>query len=124
MTDLSSLKRGLFYCLGNWQFPQLEHFKFEGFWNAASFGEMEPAVTQNCLFYILGNTEWTYLLQARRGKETVGQTRVQPPIMFEDDSRYLPGYTLGRQQHAYQAHKRLAQTGGYFAVVWVEEVRG
>ncbi len=123
MTDLSGLQRGLVYCFGNWQFPLLEHFKFDGFWNAASFGEMEPAVVQNYLSYVLGNAEWIYLLQARRGKETVGRARVRQPITFEDYARYLPGYSLRKQQHAYQAHKRLTQSGGYFEAVWVKEER-
>lgn len=43
---------------------------------------------------------------------------VVEPISFDDYDRFLPGYHLQEQRDAYQAHRRLSQSGGYFQAVW------
>lgn len=116
--DLSPLQRGRVHCFGSWQFPLLKGFEFDVFWNAASFGEMEPAVVENYLSYIKGKAKWIYLLQARHGKETTGTAHVEAKSTFDDYNRLLSGYALQEQHDAYEAHRRLSQSGGYFEGVW------
>lgn len=119
--DMADVKRGGIHFLGNWQVPLLQDFQFDVFWNAASFGEMEPGVVKNYLKYIKGNTRWIYLLQARHGKETTGKSHVKDPITLDDYKRLLSGYVLREERNAWQAHKRISQSGGYFEGVWTEE---
>jgi len=117
-TDLSRLEPGKIHFFGSWQFPLVGAMDMDVFWNAASFGEMEPEVVSNYLSYIGNRARWIYLLQARQGKETGAKARVRTPIIFEDYCALLPGYELVAEQDAFQAHKRLSQSGGYFEAVW------
>lgn len=119
--DLSHLKEGYIYFFGNWQIPLLNDFKFDIFLNAASFGEMEPEIVNNYLSHIKGKAKWIYLLQARHGKETTGKSHVKGKSTFDDYNRVLSGYLLQDSHDAYQAHRRLSQTGGYFEGVWKKE---
>lgn len=93
-TDLSRLERGKVHFFGNWQFPVLRDFAFDVFWNAASFGEMEPHVVEHYLEIVLGNAAAIYLLQARHGKETVGTAHVERQTTFADYDRFVAGYEL------------------------------
>ncbi|MBF9237427.1 putative sugar O-methyltransferase [Hymenobacter sp. BT683] len=118
-TDLHNLEKGKIHLFGNWQFPLLANFKFDIFWNAASFGEMEPEIVANYLSYIKGNFTWAYLMQARNGKESSAESGVVKPILFADYSRMLgQSYSLVCEEDAYDAHRRVSQTGGYFQAVW------
>ncbi len=119
--DISGIKEGRIHCFGNWQIFLLKDLQFDIFWNAASFGEMEPDVVANYLNYIKGNARWIYLLQARHGKKTTGRTHVKNPITFDDYNALLSGYILREEQDAWQAHKRISASGGYFEGVWIRE---
>ena len=116
--DLSGIKKGAVHLFGNWRFPLLRDYRIDVFWNAASFGEMEPDVVQNYLRDVRGNARWVYLLQARRGKETSGPAHVNTPIVFDDYNTFLPEYVLREEHDAWQAHRRLSDSGGYFEGVW------
>ncbi|OFZ11405.1 MAG: hypothetical protein A3D92_13445 [Bacteroidetes bacterium RIFCSPHIGHO2_02_FULL_44_7] len=116
--DLKDVEKGKVHMLGNWQFPLLKEFKFDIFWNAASFGEMEPAIVKNYLSYVLGSCAFVYLLQARNGKESSKNSGVVTPITFNDYANMLQGYTLVKESDAYEAHRRMSQSGGYFQAVW------
>ena len=119
LTDLSSLEKGKIHFFGNWQFPLLKHFNFDVFWNAASFGEMEPAIVANYLSYVKGGAKWVYLLQARNGKESTKTAGVQQPILFENYHALLAKeYRLVGEEDAYDANRRMSKTGGYFQAVW------
>lgn len=120
-SDLSSCRPGAVHFFGNWQVPLLRDLEMNLFWNAASFGEMEPAVVENYLSHVLGRAEWVYLLQARHGKETTGTAHVDRPIAFGDYDALLTGYELEEEQDAYLAHRRLADSGGYFEALWRRE---
>ena len=120
--DLSDLEKGRVHFFGNWQFPLLGQLPIDIFWNAASFGEMEPEVVENYLSYVKGNAEWVYLLQARHGKETKGRQRVQKATALDDYTRFLDGYTLCEERDAWHAHRKLKASGGYFEGVWKKEV--
>jgi putative sugar O-methyltransferase len=111
--DLSLVKKGHVHFFGNWQIPLIKNFEFDIFWNAASFGEMEPEIVKNYLSYIKGMAKWIYLLQATNGKEDV-----KDKSTFDDYDKMLTGYSLQDNQYAYQAHKRLSASGGYFEAVW------
>lgn len=119
ITDLSTIKKGKINFLGNWQMPLLKGFAFDVFWNAASFGEMEPDIVANYLSYIQEEAAWVYLLQARKGKESTESKGVQQPIRFEDYNAMLSSsHALVHEGDAYEANRRMAKTGGYFQAVW------
>jgi putative sugar O-methyltransferase len=117
-SDLSSITPGRVHLLGNWQMPMLREFQFDLFWNAASFGEMEPDVVENYLSIVKRSANWVYLLQARHGKETAGKNRVQSRIDFASYRRLLSGYNLCEERPAWVAHRRLSDSGGYFEAIW------
>jgi putative sugar O-methyltransferase len=119
--DLQGLRKGCVHFLGNWQIPLLRGLEFDLFWNAASFGEMEPDVVENYLKYVKGSCTWIYLLQARHGKETAGKTHVQEPIDFDDYRKLLSGYVLQEEHDAWRAARRLTDSGGYFEAIWMKQ---
>ena len=119
--DFSRVQKGKVHFFGSWKVPLLINFDFDVFWNAASFGEMEPEIVENYLTYIKGKAKWIYLLQARHGKETTGETHVINPITIGDYKNFLSDYNLLDEQDAWHAHKRLSQTGGYFEAIWVKK---
>lgn len=114
-TDLSQVEKGKVHFFGSWQMPLLTGFDCDIFWNAASFGEMEPASVENYLSYVKDNANWVYLLQARHGKES---KRVVDPIRFEHYDGWLDGHELVKEEEPYRAHMRLKESGGYFHAVW------
>lgn len=119
LTSLSGIKKGKINFLGNWQMPLLKGFVFDVFWNAASFGEMEPEIVTNYLSYIKDDASWVYLLQARKGKESTKSTGVAQPIRFEDYQAMLTtSYDLIREEDVYEANRRMSKTGGYFQAIW------
>lgn len=111
--DLSAIKKGKVHFLGNWKYPLLEDFKFDLFWNAASFGEMEPHVVKSYLAPVLKNCNRIYLLQSRRGKKYVDK-----PITFEDYKEWLRGFELVKEEDVFLAHKKLKEESDYFQGVW------
>jgi putative sugar O-methyltransferase len=117
-SDLRMLQKGKVHCFGNWQMPILNALDFDVFWNAASFGEMEPGVVERYLSYVRGRARWVYLMQARHGKETDSKIHVEKQTTFDDYSRFLSGYEVAGEQTAYDAHRRVSHTGGYFEAVW------
>jgi putative sugar O-methyltransferase len=116
--DLSGIRDGHIHFLGNWQMPLLEGKKFDLFWNAASFGEMEPEVVKNYLKYVTGNANWIYLLQARYGKQTKGKAHVNDPISFGDYIHFLNEYSLAGEKEAFNALQRTKHAGGYFEAIF------
>lgn len=116
--SLDKIEKGKVHMIGNWKFPLLKNFRFDIFWNAASFGEMEPHIVKNYLSYILGSCDLIYLLQARKGKESTIEEGVVTPIKFEDYDLMLQNYKLLDESDAFQAHRKLSQSGGYFQAVW------
>lgn len=117
--EKKKLEKGKVYFFGNWMFPLLKDFKFDVFWNAASFGEMEPHIVRNYLSIISGKMDYVYLLQARFGKETTGGQSVEKPITFSDYKELLaPHYDLVDDRDAMMAHKKLRQGRSYFEAVW------
>lgn len=118
--DLSLLEKGKIYMFGNWQFPLLKNYRFDVFWNGASFGEMEPRVVENYLSYVTEGAKWIYLLQSRAGKESFVNAGVEKPITFEDYNNMLTGYRLIHDEDAYFAYKKMRENGNYFQAIWVK----
>ncbi|MBD3290720.1 putative sugar O-methyltransferase [candidate division KSB1 bacterium] len=116
--DLKNIQKGKIHFFGNWQMPLLENFNYDLFWNAASFGEMEPGVVMNYLKYVQEKARLIYLLQARQGKESRGRIHVNKQTKFGDYNDMLSAYKLINQEDAYFAHKRMSQSGGYFQAIW------
>lgn len=117
-SDLSAVQPGKVHFFGNWQFPLLRDRPIELFWNAASFGEMEPAVVQNYLDQVAPQADWIYLLQARQGKETSGKRHVESATALADYDRMLASHELIEERDAWHAHRKLSASGGYFEGVW------
>ncbi len=116
--NLDHLQKGKVNMFGNWKFPLIGNLHFDVFWNAASFGEMEPHIVKNYLSYIGKNCEAIYLLQARHGKESTRKKGVVTPISFNDYAKMLENFTLTKEADAYEAHRKMNQSGSYFQAVW------
>lgn len=124
-SSLAQLQPGKIHFFGNWKWPLLEGHEIDLFWNAASFGEMEPEVVRSYLSYIKSTVGHVYLLQARHGKETSGKgSVVSKPTTFSDYQDMLDGFRLLAEDDAWHAHKRLSGSGGYFQAFWQAERRG
>lgn len=125
LESLANIEKGKIHFFGNWQMPLLKEFSFDVFWNAASFGEMEPEIVANYLSYIKDDAEWIYLLQARNGKESTSSSGVAQPIRFNDYQDMLnSSHRLVREEDAYEANRRMTKTGGYFQAVWKKTKTG
>jgi len=115
-TDLSSVEKGKVHFLPNWMMPLLKDFDFDIFWNAASFGEMEPSVVENYLSYIMGRAKWVYLLQMKHGQKMTGKAHVKKQISLENYKAMLNEYDMVEAQDCYTSISRLG--GNYFEAVW------
>lgn len=113
--NLNMIEKGKIHFLGSWKFPILKDFPIDIFWNAASFGEMEPDIVQNYLSYILPTAKYIYLLQAQYGKETTGVTHVKNKITFENYSNYLNSFDLIASD---DVQKTFGVLPDYFQAVW------
>ena len=116
--DLSDARPGKVHFLGNWQIPLVQEATCDIFWNAASFGEMEPDIVRNYLEYVTPATQWVYLLQARHGKETSGKIHVNNATTFDNYRQMLDSFELIEEADAYQSHRPMTQSGGYFQALW------
>jgi putative sugar O-methyltransferase len=121
-TDLNAVvEKGKVNMFGNWMFPLLKTYPIDVFWNGASFGEMEPEIVKNYLSYLKDNCQSVYLLQARNGKESSDSSGVVTPIRFSDYNTMLDGFQLIKETDAFEANRRMSQSGGYFQAVWQRE---
>lgn len=118
-SSLAGVQPGKIHFFGNWKWPLLKGYEFDLFWNAASFGEMEPEVVRNYLSCIKDSVDYVYLLQARHGKQTSGTgSVVQKATKFPDYEAMLDGFRLLAEQDAWHAHKKMSGSGGYFQACW------
>ena len=118
-TDLSGVQKGKVHFLPNWMMPLLKDFEFDVFWNAASFGEMEPSVVENYLDFIKGRAKSIYLLQMRHGQKMTGKAHVKKQISLDDYKTMLQDHTLIEVQDAYTSISRLG--GDYFEAIWKKQ---
>lgn len=94
---LPDLEPGKIYCFGSWQFPLLEHFKFDLFFNLTSFQEMEPHVVANYIRFINGNAKYVYLHEKMDGKEVAskkGEFGVLEPTKLTHYQQGLSRYDM------------------------------
>lgn len=117
-TDLTKIQKGKVHMFGNWYFPLLKELRFDLFWNAASFGEMEPEIVRNYLDIVSENCKYIFLLQAAKGKESTATKGVRTPMDFNFYNSTLSDYELVGKEEAYEAHRKVSQSGGYFQAVW------
>ena len=116
--DTLQIEKGKVNMFGNWQIPLLKDHSIDLFWNAASFGEMEPEIVSNYLTHILPVTDAVYLLQARHGKESKATKGVRKPTTFDDYCNMLNGFDLITEEDPYQANRKLKEGLAYFHAVW------
>lgn len=113
--NLDKLEKGKIHFFGNWQCEMIRNFGYDLFWNAASFGEMEPSIVKHYIQVFTPSAKNVYLLQATKGKE---KHRVNDPISFSDYSTWLEGFEQTDAETAYKAHKPLSASGGYTQAFW------
>jgi putative sugar O-methyltransferase len=113
--DLSKVQKGKIHFFGNWQCELVQGFNYDIFWNAASFGEMEPKVVQHYLNIFSPGAKSIFLLQASKGKE---RHRVKDPILFENYDEWVPGFQRIAIEKSYKIHKPMTASGGYLQVVY------
>lgn len=113
--DLSKVEKGKVHFFGNWQSDLITSYTYDLFWNAASFGEMEPHVVKHYLSLFSQGAKAVYLLQATNGKE---KGRVKDPINFSDYNNWLPGFDQQAIETVYQIHKPMTASGGYSQAIW------
>ena len=116
--DLSKVQKGKIHFFGNWQCELVNGSNYDIFWNAASFGEMEPKVVQHYLSVFSPGAKSIFLLQASKGKE---QNRVKDPISFDNYDSWTPGFRRVAIETAYKIHKPMTASGGYSQAVWKKE---
>jgi putative sugar O-methyltransferase len=70
MTKIPNEREGKIFILGNWKISQIENLKYDLFWNAVSFQEMEPDVVLNYLQFVNRQTrKYVFLYENLKGKE-------------------------------------------------------
>jgi putative sugar O-methyltransferase len=112
-----NLSQGKIHFFGSWQFPLIKNHQFDIFWNAASFGEMEPNIVENYLSCVKGRASWIYLLQMRKGQKTKGKAHVKIPITLEAYQEMLSDQYLNVEtQDAYSSISKIG--GDYFEGIW------
>ncbi|MBL7838216.1 MAG: putative sugar O-methyltransferase [Bacteroidetes bacterium] len=97
LTKLPELQPGKIYTFGSWQFPLLENFKFDLFFNLTSFQEMEPHVVANYIRFINGNAQYVYLHEKMDGKEVArkqGEFGVIEPTKLSHYEKGFDQYQL------------------------------
>lgn len=93
------------------------------FWNAASFGEMEPPVVENYLQVIKPMSDAVFLFQCMGGKEKAGPERggVLEQTKLEHYRRYLGDeFDLVDRWQAFSPLKCITQSGGYEDTFWIK----
>jgi putative sugar O-methyltransferase len=111
-----SSKPGSINILCNWQMESLKIDQKTLFWNAASFGEMEPHIVDHYLNIASRWSNYIYLHQCMKGKEQgkKGEGGVLKQTRFEDYHNFLQeSYHLVSRASAYGALKKLSDSGGY-----------
>ena len=68
------------FVFGSWKLPELTNFKYDLFWNSASFQEMEPDVVLNYLKFVNKQAQYAFLNENMSGKE-VASKRGQPGVL-------------------------------------------
>lgn len=94
---IPELEPGKIYFFGSWQFPLLENFKFDMFFNLTSFQEMEPHVVANYLKFVNGNAKYVYLHSKMDGKEVAkkeGEFGVLEPTKLIHFQQGLDKYNM------------------------------
>lgn len=115
-------EEGSINVLCNWQIDSLKINSKTLFWNAASFGEMEPNVVKNYLDIASKWSTYIYLHQCMRGKEkgNEGEGGVLEQTTFEHYQNSLAAsYTLLSKELAYNPLKRIDDSGGYEEVLFI-----
>lgn len=97
MDSIPEIRKGKIFIFGNWKFPILEKVKFDLFWNARSFQEMEPEVVANYLKYINKQANAIFLQETMDGKEVAkgkGYHGVLKQTKLEDYKNGLTNFRL------------------------------
>lgn len=84
---------------------------------------MEPTIVKNYLSFVINSCKFIYLLQARYGKESTQTSGVETPITFDDYKNMLDNYQLVKESDAFEAHRKMSQSGGYFQAVWKNSLK-
>jgi putative sugar O-methyltransferase len=97
MTSIPSDHEGKVFIFGNWKLPELSNFKYDLFWNSASFQEMEPDVVLNYLKCVNEQTNYVFLNEMMGGQKLAnrkGQLGVLEQTKLEHYKRGLKDFEL------------------------------
>lgn len=115
--DIELLDEGAVAMLGNWQ---VEHLAPQGrtlFWNAASFGEMEPHVVHNYLDIVSSFSDYVYLFQCMGGKEKAADGRVGGVLEQTTWDHYVAylshAFAVVDRSDAFHVFGKMTESGGY-----------
>jgi putative sugar O-methyltransferase len=117
--DLSRVEPGRITVLPNWKMPLLADWPHDLFWNAASFGEMEPEVVSSYIRDFAAAPAAVYLQQAVGGKETTGSNRVRIPIMEADYDGWMPHHRRLARAEAWGPLVPVGSGDPYFQALWI-----
>ena len=123
LNELSgNLKPGKIYILGTNKFPLLEGSKFDLFWNAASFQEMEPNIVANYLKYVNGEAFYVYLRQKKGSslQKKPGRGGVLEQTTFDHYRENLRAFELVDFSPSLGVLRRTPC--GYYDSMWVRNV--
>lgn len=125
LSPVTAQKRGEILILGNWRIDALKPKGTTLFWSAASFGEMEPAVSARYLASARSFADYIYLFQCEQGKrmgKSGEKQRVLEATTWEHYSACLTGgYRLIDRSPAYEPLKRMKEHSAYFDALWARQ---
>ncbi|PPR79921.1 MAG: hypothetical protein CFH01_00130 [Alphaproteobacteria bacterium MarineAlpha2_Bin1] len=121
---IPKLSPGKVYMLGSWQFPLLTSYKFDLFWNSASFQEMEPEIVENYLNIIRNSTDYIYLNQNMSGMPTgeKGTLRVLNATTEKTYFESLNSYKLINRSEAFYPLSRAKGISGTYEHMFFEKI--
>ncbi len=123
LNTLPELEAGKIYLFGSWQFPMIEKFRFDLFFNLTSFQEMEPFVVANYLKFVNGNAQYVYLHSKMDGKEVAvkeGEFGVMEPTKLVHFEQGLTEYKLKDMQASRKETGEL-KWNGHMDSFWVKK---
>lgn len=95
--EIDMPEKGKIYIFGNWKLPHLNNFKYDLFWNSASFQEMEPDIVANYLKFINHQTiNYVFLHEMMAGQRIAQFDKhgVLKPTTIDDYKKGLTNFKL------------------------------
>lgn len=114
--DITDLEPGKIYFFGNARMADLRECGRTIFWNAASFGEMEPHVVKNYADKISTFADALFLMQRFAGKQLgeVSKGGVLKQTLLKDYQEFFAGYEMVDKAIAHNGLRDLVEEGAHY----------